>query len=147
TIAKARKLISLYDQKGVARERVLIKIASTQVYLTAASQVGVPPERCFVVEDAPAGLEGAHSAGMWSVGVSPNGKHLTADVVVPSRRLISSRQTPLKPFWTVLRASARSARPVPGGASGSTWFRFHRGLWTSWKEAEETGIGYQVVGI
>jgi|SRR5215831_3550410 hypothetical protein len=84
---------------------------------------------------------------MWSVGVSPNGKHLTADVVVPSRRLISSRQTPLKPFWTVLRASARSARPVPGGASGSTWFRFHRGLWTSWKEAEETGIGYQVVGI
>jgi transaldolase len=29
TIAKARKLISLYDKKGVGRQRILIKIAST----------------------------------------------------------------------------------------------------------------------
>ncbi len=29
TVAKARKLISLYEKKGVSRERVLIKIAST----------------------------------------------------------------------------------------------------------------------
>src|ERR1700741_905717 len=29
TIAKARKLISLYEKKGIPRERVLIKIAST----------------------------------------------------------------------------------------------------------------------
>ena len=36
TIAKARKLISLYDQKGVARERVLIKIASTWEGIRAA---------------------------------------------------------------------------------------------------------------
>jgi len=36
TITKARKLISLYDQKGVARERVLIKIASTWEGIRAA---------------------------------------------------------------------------------------------------------------
>ena len=36
TIAKAHKLISLYDQKGVARERVLIKIASTWEGIRAA---------------------------------------------------------------------------------------------------------------
>jgi transaldolase len=36
TIAKARKLISLYDNKGVARERVLIKIASTWEGIRAA---------------------------------------------------------------------------------------------------------------
>jgi transaldolase len=36
TIAKARKLISLYDQKGVARERILIKIASTWEGIRAA---------------------------------------------------------------------------------------------------------------
>src|ERR1700726_1886954 len=29
TIAKARKLIALYEEKGVSRERILIKIAST----------------------------------------------------------------------------------------------------------------------
>src|SRR5271157_2824975 len=36
TIAKARKLISLYDKKGVARERILIKVASTWEGIRAA---------------------------------------------------------------------------------------------------------------
>jgi transaldolase len=36
TVAKARKLISLYEQKGVNRERILIKIASTWEGIRAA---------------------------------------------------------------------------------------------------------------
>ena len=36
TIAKARKLISLYEKKGVSRERILIKIASTWEGIQAA---------------------------------------------------------------------------------------------------------------
>src|SRR5258708_36714613 len=36
TLAKARKLISLYKKKGVARERVLIKIASNWEGIQAA---------------------------------------------------------------------------------------------------------------
>src|SRR4030095_15583910 len=36
TIAKARKLISLYEKKGAARERILIKIASTWEGIRAA---------------------------------------------------------------------------------------------------------------
>jgi transaldolase len=36
TIAKARKLISLYEKKGVTRERILIKIASTWEGIRAA---------------------------------------------------------------------------------------------------------------
>ena len=55
-----------------------------EVYLTAAARVGVPPERCIVVEDAIAGVEGARRAGMRSIGVSHNRKHLPADVVVQS---------------------------------------------------------------
>jgi len=55
-----------------------------EVYLTAASRVGVPPDRCIVVEDAVAGVEGAHRAGMRSIGVSRNGSHLDADVAVRS---------------------------------------------------------------
>jgi len=58
------------------------------VYLTAAAKVGVPPTRCVVVEDAPAGIEGARSAGMRSIGVNHTGKHLDADVVVPSLDLL-----------------------------------------------------------
>jgi len=60
-----------------------------EVYLTAASRVGVPPERCIVVEDAVAGVQGARSAGMKSIGVSHNGKQLPADVVVRSLDLLA----------------------------------------------------------
>jgi transaldolase len=39
TIAKARKLISLYEKKGVRRERILIKIASTWEGIQAAAML------------------------------------------------------------------------------------------------------------
>lgn len=39
TLAKARKLISLYDKKGIAPERILIKIASTWEGIRAAEQL------------------------------------------------------------------------------------------------------------
>jgi len=55
-----------------------------EVYLTAATRVGASPDRSIVVEDAAAGIEGARRAGMRSVGVSHHGKHLAADIVVPS---------------------------------------------------------------
>ena len=61
-----------------------------EVYLTAAWRVGVPPERCIVVEDAAAGIEGARRAGMRSIGVSRNSHPLAADVVVQSLDLLSA---------------------------------------------------------
>jgi beta-phosphoglucomutase len=61
-----------------------------EVYLTAASRVGVQPEKCIVVEDAVAGIEGAQRAGMRSIGVSRNGHPLSADVVVRSLDLLES---------------------------------------------------------
>jgi len=39
TVAKARKLISLYQKKGVSRERILIKIASTWEGIQAANEL------------------------------------------------------------------------------------------------------------
>jgi len=59
-----------------------------EVYLRAADRVGVVPDQCIVVEDAVAGIEGARAAGMRSIGVSHNGKHLPADVVVRSLDLL-----------------------------------------------------------
>jgi len=61
-----------------------------EVYLTAAARVGVSPERCIVVEDAVAGVEGARRAGMRSIGVSRGGKHLPADIVVQSLDLLEA---------------------------------------------------------
>ncbi|WP_051979389.1 HAD family hydrolase [Edaphobacter aggregans] len=61
-----------------------------EVYLMAASQLGTSPKRSIVVEDAVAGVEAARAAGMRSIGVSRNGKHLAADLVVQSLDLLNS---------------------------------------------------------
>jgi len=45
-----------------------------QVFLIAAERLGVPPERCAVIEDAPAGVTAANAAGMTSVGLTSTGR-------------------------------------------------------------------------
>ena len=74
-----------FFQSIVSAEDVHRGKPDPEVYVLAASRVGVPAERCIVVEDAGAGIEGARRAGMRSVGVSHKGKDLhAADVVVES---------------------------------------------------------------
>ena len=73
-----------FFQAIVSAEDVSRGKPDPEVFVTAALRVGVPPERCIVVEDTAAGIEGARRAGMRSIGVGRNGKHLAADVVVPS---------------------------------------------------------------
>jgi mannitol-1-/sugar-/sorbitol-6-phosphatase len=41
-----------------------------EAYLLAASRLGVRPELCIVVEDAPVGVEAAHAAGMKVIAVA-----------------------------------------------------------------------------
>ena len=43
-------------------------------YLLAAQRLGVPPERCVVVEDAPAGVAAAKAAGMRCLAVDRTGQ-------------------------------------------------------------------------
>lgn len=42
-------------------------------FLTAVSDLGVKPENCIVIEDAPAGVEAARRAGMFVMGVGDAG--------------------------------------------------------------------------
>jgi HAD superfamily hydrolase (TIGR01509 family) len=74
----------------VAAEDVHHGKPDPEVFLIAAARVGVLPERCIVVEDAVAGVEGARRAGMRSIGVNRNGKELPADVVVRSLEQLDS---------------------------------------------------------
>lgn len=55
-----------------------------EVFLIAATKLGVVAERCVVVEDAAHGIEAARAARMKSIGVSRDGKQLNADLVVRS---------------------------------------------------------------
>jgi beta-phosphoglucomutase len=54
-----------------------------EVFLAAAARLGVPPRRCVVVEDAPAGVEAARRAGMRRIGVNAQ-TPLDADTYVRS---------------------------------------------------------------
>lgn len=84
-----------------------------EVYLVAASRVGVAPERCIVVEDAVAGVEGAHRAGMKSIGVSRNGHPLSADVVVRTLDLLHPDA------FEVLLDTGHSSSSEPGALASS----------------------------
>lgn len=75
-------------QGVVAAEDVRRGKPDPEVFLLAASRLGLPPERCIVVEDAAAGLEAARRAGMRSVGVSGSGQQLAADLVVSAFDLL-----------------------------------------------------------
>lgn len=54
------------------------------VFLYAASQLGLDPIHCVVVEDAAAGIEAALRAGMWTVGLGPVERVGAAHVVLPN---------------------------------------------------------------
>jgi sugar-phosphatase len=55
-------------------------------YLEGARLLGLPPERCLAIEDAPLGLEAARAAGAMTVGVTTthSADELEADIVVGS---------------------------------------------------------------
>ena len=69
-----------------------------EVFLIAATRLGVAPEHCIVVEDAQHGIEAARAAGMKSIGVNQNDKQLSADVVVRSLEFLDANV-----FDTLLR--------------------------------------------
>ncbi|MCC6418413.1 MAG: HAD family phosphatase [Gemmataceae bacterium] len=62
-----------------------------QVFQVGAARLGVPPERCVVIEDAVAGVQAAKAGGMKCIAVNFVGHHpeeklraAGADLVVPS---------------------------------------------------------------
>lgn len=54
------------DGDSVARSK-----PAPDLFLWAAEQLGQPPARCAVVEDAKAGIDAALAAGMWAIGIGP----------------------------------------------------------------------------
>ena len=82
-----------------------------EAYLKGANLTGFSPEQCLVVEDAPAGISAAKSAGMKVVAVATTHRkdELTeADVVVESVADVrfdveSEAETPVEPEGSYLR--------------------------------------------
>ncbi len=54
------------------------------IFLVAAQWLNMLPQDCLVIEDAPAGIEAAHRAGMKAIGVLNTHPHLEAELVIKS---------------------------------------------------------------
>ena len=74
------------------------------VFLLAAERAGVAPERAVVVEDAAAGVLGAHRAGMVAIGVGPHHAELGAD-----RSAESLADLPIETFGELVLAASELA--------------------------------------
>jgi len=65
-----------------------------QVFLLACERLNVSPAHCAVIEDAPAGVDAAHAAGMLAIGLVSTGRTIQdlahADLVVASLRDLSA---------------------------------------------------------
>ncbi len=79
------------DTFGVvmSREDVRDGKPHPEVFLTAAERLGVDPDRAIVVEDAAAGILGAHRAGMRTIGVGTHYNEIGAMVAVPSLDMLA----------------------------------------------------------
>lgn len=75
----ADQVDAIADGYSVERQK-----PAPDLFLYAAQQLGVPPEACVVVEDAAAGIEAAHAAGMRAIGVGPRERVGQAEAVFPS---------------------------------------------------------------
>lgn len=55
-----------------------------EIFLTCAQALGVVPERCIGVEDAPAGVTAIKAAGMYALGIGEEHALTQADLVIPA---------------------------------------------------------------
>ncbi|MDW8291023.1 MAG: HAD-IA family hydrolase [Armatimonadota bacterium] len=75
-VTAGTRLIDLFDANVCGRDFAQGK-PHPEIFLTAAALLGVPPERCVVVEDAPVGVQAAKAGGMRCIGVARrNDAHL-----------------------------------------------------------------------
>jgi beta-phosphoglucomutase len=61
-----------------------------EVFLVAAQRLGVPPSRCVVVEDAPAGVQAAKAAGIPCVALLSRGRKREDFVKIPPDHFVQS---------------------------------------------------------
>lgn len=69
---------AIIDGKSVAKAK-----PDPEVFLTGARALGLAAAECCVFEDAIAGIEAAHRAGMKAVGVGAREHLAAADIVIP----------------------------------------------------------------
>lgn len=75
-------------QAVVTGHDVTLGKPNPEVFLKAAQRLSLPPARCVVIEDAPAGIAAANAAGAVSVGLLSTGHH--RDTLQEAQKVVSS---------------------------------------------------------
>jgi sugar-phosphatase len=95
-LAKAR-----LERAGLPIPRVLIAAdavtqgkPSPEPYLLGAKQLGLAPERCVVIEDAPAGIEAGRKAGMRIIGIAAT--HTQAELFEKGADIVAAQLTDIE---------------------------------------------------
>ena len=104
-----RALLSVFNADLSGREVPRGK-PDPALFLLAADALGIPPERCVVIEDAPSGIKAARAGGMGALGIARLHdeallRDAGADLVVTSLDHVDI---------TALPTGALRARPHPG---------------------------------
>lgn len=68
-LAPNRTLLDLFDANVCGRDLAHGK-PHPEIFLVAAAELAVPPARCLVIEDAPAGIAAARAGGMLALGIA-----------------------------------------------------------------------------
>ncbi len=81
-ILEKLKIAELFDSV-IDGTKVTRAKPDPEVFLRGAEEIGIPPAQCVVFEDAEAGVEAAHNAGMLAVGIGSRKRLPMADLNIP----------------------------------------------------------------
>lgn len=85
------QLLNITEQFDYVAESAQIRHPkpAPDIFLDCAKGVGVNPELCVGVEDAQAGIEAIHSAGMFAVGIHVDVTSIMPDLIIQSTSELS----------------------------------------------------------
>jgi len=78
-----------YFETIVTSDRVTNLKPDPSPYLLACSELGIDPEKCIALEDSPAGVQAAHRAGLYVIGLTTSKEAAElegADIIFPETR-------------------------------------------------------------
>ncbi len=80
------ELLKISDMFDYIADAALVKKPKPdpEIFLTCANALGFKPNECIGIEDAQAGIESIHNAGMLSVGINVAVTSITPDIVLKS---------------------------------------------------------------
>lgn len=92
--SRVLELLKISDMFDYIADAALVKNPKPdpEIFLTCAEQLGFKPSECVGIEDAQAGIESIHAAGMLSVGINVTITSIMPDIVLKSTSELDFKQ-------------------------------------------------------